>query len=64
MKAKKNNLKLLKNPDWIFFRNPDDCKFGSFRIFNSGNDKYLIGWHKIKNTNMIIAKKYKKRNDN
>ena len=65
MKVKKNNLKLLKNPDWFFFRNPDDCKFGSFKLLNSekGN-AYLIGRHKTKNTNIIIAKKCKKRNDN
>ena len=65
MKVKKNNLKLLKNPEWFFFRNPDDCKFGSFRLLNSAKgNAYLIGRHKTKNTNVIIAKEYKKRKDN
>ena len=57
MQVKKNKLKLLNNPDWQFIRNPDDCKFNTFRIVKSGTYTYLVGRHKDKDTSIMVAKK-------
>jgi hypothetical protein len=59
MKVKKNKLKLLENPEWKFVRNPDDCKFGTFRIIYAGNHDYLCGIEKGEDYGklILVAKK-------